>query len=134
MSQLCKAATALMLAFCPLLAVDNSAELKAYLSSLPEAQFPAFNQEQALALVALPLSCVDRPQSIPESRVDYLWMQEGKPRLLESYDKNRVFYGCFDWHSSVNSTWTLVAVLKQFPQIPVGPLIREKLKERKSVV
>jgi len=113
----------------PLMAADNSAELKAYLSSLPEAQFPAFNQEQALALVALPLSCVDRPQAIPEARVDYLWVQEGKPRLLEAYDKNRVFYGCFDWHSAVNSTWTMVAVLKQFPQIPVGPLIREKLKE-----
>jgi len=124
-----KATAALFLAFCPLMAADNPAELKAYLSSLPEAQFPAFNQEQALALVALPLSCVDRPQAVPENRVDYLWVQEEKPRLLEAFDKNRVFYGCFDWHSAVNSTWTMVAVLKQFPQIPVGPLIREKLKE-----
>ena len=30
------------------------------------------------------------------------------------------FYGCFDWHSAVNSTWTMVAVLKQFPLIPAA--------------
>ena len=124
------AAAILFLTVCPLMAADDAAkELKTYLTSLPDAPFPSFNQEQALALVALPLSCVDRPQAVPEGRVDYLWVQEGKPRLLESYDKNRVFYGCFDWHSAVNSTWTMVAVLKQFPKIPVGPLIREKLKE-----
>jgi hypothetical protein len=108
---------------------DTAKELKSYVAGLPPAQFPVFNQEQALALVALPLSCIDRPQAVPEQRVDYLWVQEGRPRLLEAYDKNRVFYGCFDWHSAVNSTWTMVAVLKQFPEIPVGPLIREKLKE-----
>src|SRR5438128_190681 len=79
---------------------DTARELKTYLGSLPEAAFPEFNQEQALALVALPLSCVDRPQAVPEQRVDYLWVQDGRPHLLEAYDKNRVFYGCFDWHSS----------------------------------
>lgn len=125
-----------MLALCPVIALpadklkDESAkELRAYLGTLPDAQFPVFNQEQALALVALPLACLDRPQAVPEQRVDYLWVHADKPRLLDSYDKNRVFYGCYDWHSAVNSTWTMVAVLKQFPQIPVGPLIREKLKE-----
>jgi hypothetical protein len=124
------AAAILLVMVSPLMAADDAAkELKSYLTSLPDAPFPAFNQEQALALVALPLSCVDRPQAAPEARVDYLWVQDGRPHLLESYDKNRVFYGCFDWHSAVNSTWTMVAVLKQFPRIPVGPLIREKLKE-----
>jgi hypothetical protein len=121
-------------ALCPLFAADPakedaSKELKAYLGSLPEAQFPVFNQEQAMALVALPLSCVDHPQAVPEQRVDYLWVHDGKSHLLDAYDKNRAFYGCFDWHSAVNSTWTMVAVLKQFPQIAVGPLIRMELKE-----
>lgn len=108
---------------------DSVKALRIYLNSLPQAQLPAFNQEQALALVTLPLSCVDRPQAVPEQRVDYLWVQDGKPHLLDAYDKQRAFYGCFDWHSAVNSTWTMAAILKQFPQIPVGPLIREKLKE-----
>jgi len=121
-------------ALCPLFGADAakedaSKELKAYLGTLPDAQFPIFNQEQAMALVALPLSCVDHPQAVPEQRVDYLWVHDGKSHLLDAYDKNRAFYGCFDWHSAVNSSWTMVAVLKQFPQIPLGPLIRMQLKE-----
>jgi len=104
-------------------------ELRSYYDSLPTPKFPAFDESQAMALVTLPLACVDRPQALPEQRVDYLWVHETKAHLADAYDKNRAFYGCYDWHSAVNSTWTMVAVLKQFPQIPVGPLIREKLKE-----
>ena len=108
---------------------EDAKELKTYYASLPQATFPVFNEEQAMALVTLPLACVDRPQALPEQRQEYLWIHDTKPHLLDGYDKSRAFYGCFDWHSAVNSTWTMVAVLKQFPQIPVGPLIREKLKE-----
>ncbi len=82
-----------------------------------------------MALVAMPLACFDRPHALPEQRTDYLWVHDSKAHLLDSYDKNRAFYGCYDWHSAVNSAWTLVAVLKQFPEIPVGQLIREKLKD-----
>lgn len=122
-----------LLSFSPVLALAQSEaetkDLSAYFASLPEAQIPAFTQEQAMALVAMPLACFDRPQAQSEQRVDYLWVHDAKAHLLDAFDKNRAFYGCFDWHSAVNSTWTLVAVLKQFPEIPVGPLIREKLKE-----
>jgi len=104
-------------------------QLAVFLAGLPPAQMPALTEQQALAMVAMPLSCVDHPQAIPEQRVDYLWVHETKPHMLEAYDKNRAFYGCFDWHSAVNSTWTLVAVLKQFPNIPVGRLIQEKLRD-----
>src|SRR5580704_17363538 len=80
--------------------------LGAYLASLPAAQLSALTEQQALAMVAMPLSCVDHPQALPEQRVDYLWVHESKPHMLEAYDKNRAFYGCFDWHSAVNSAWT----------------------------
>src|SRR5215472_18638926 len=79
-------------------------ELAAYLSTLPTAQLPGLTEQQALALVAMPLSCLDHPQAIPEQRVDYLWVHDGKPHIVDAYDKNRAFYGCFDWHSAVNST------------------------------
>ena len=103
--------------------------IQAYLGSLPDAKLADFNEAQAMALVAMPLSCIDHPQAQSEQRVDYLWVHDSKAHLLDAYDKARAFYGCFDWHSAVNSTWTLVAVLKRFPQIPVGQLIREKLKD-----
>lgn len=104
-------------------------QLAVFLAGLPAAQMPALTEQQALAMVAMPLSCVDHPQALPEQRVDYLWVHETKPHIVEAYDKNRAFYGCFDWHSAVNSTWTMVAVLKQFPNIAVGRLIHEKLKD-----
>jgi len=104
-------------------------QLAAFLAGLPPAQMPALTEPQALAMVAMPLSCLDHPQAVPEQRVDYLWVHDSKPHMLDSYDKNRAFYGCFDWHSAVNSTWTMVAVLKQFPNIPVSRLIQEKLKD-----
>jgi len=96
----------------PLAAAD--AEVDLYMKSLPAAEIPAFTQEQALALVSLPLSCVDRPQAVPEDRVEYLWVHDAKPHLLEAYDKNRAFYGCFDWHSAVHGHWCLVRLLRRF--------------------
>ena len=42
------------------------------------------------------------------------------------------FYGCTDWHSAVNSTWAMVKVLKDFPDAPLGGLIREKLEHHLS--
>ena len=110
-------------------AAAEAKQLAVFLAGLAPAQMPALTEQQALAMVAMPLSCVDHPQALPELRADYLWLHETKPHMLEAYDKNRAFYGCFDWHSAVNSTWTMVAVLKQFPNIAVGRLIQEKLKD-----
>jgi len=126
------------LALFPLLAAAQHAETsvtsardreRAFLSSLPAVQPAQVNQDRALALVTLPLSCVDHPQSLPEGRVDYLWIHDDKPHVIEAYDKNRIFYGCSDWHSAVHSIWSLVDVAKQFPQIPVAALIRDRLKD-----
>lgn len=85
-----------------------------------------FDRDTALWLVALPLSCIDKPQDPPKSR-GYLY--EASFALKPGFQKNRAFYGCFDWHSAVNSTWTLVKVLRTFPDLPVAPLIRQKLNE-----
>ncbi len=106
--------------------VDSAAAMSAFLKSLPDARVSPFTEAQAVALAAMPLACVDHPQAKPRNTT-YLWVTDSKPHLLEDYDKNRAFYGCFDWHSAVNSTWTMVTVLRKFPQIPVGKLIREKL-------
>jgi hypothetical protein len=104
-------------------------EFAAYLAKLPAAEAPALTQERAMALVAMPLACIDHPHAAPEQRNDYLWAHDSKAHILDSYTSTRAFYGCSDWHSAVNSTWTMIAVLKQFPEIPVGKLIREKLRE-----
>jgi hypothetical protein len=126
----------LLLALASLFAADQdqtaagaAAKNAAFLKSLPDAQPTVVDQQSALALVTLPLSCIDHPQTLPEARTDYLWVHNDKPHTVEDYDKNRVFYGCSDWHSAVHSIWALVAIAKQYPQIPVAALIKDRLKD-----
>jgi hypothetical protein len=100
------------------------ADLAAFLAKLPAATPPVLNQDQASWLATMPLSCLDHPQASPSGR-GYLW--EATYRPPDDYQKNLSFYGCFDWHSSVNSIWTLVKLLKSYPELPVGNLIRKEL-------
>lgn len=45
-----------------------------------------------------------------------------------------VFYGCFDWHSSVHGHWLLVSMLKEFEtQLPNADSIRVKLEQQFTV-
>jgi hypothetical protein len=111
-----------------LFAAEASKDDAAFLASLPDVKSLDFSEQMAVALAAMPLACLDRPQAAAE-RADYLWLPEGRARIADNYVKTRAFYGCYDWHSAVNSTWTLVNLSKRFPKLPVGALIREKLKE-----
>ena len=88
-----------------------------------------WNEKKALELVALPLSCVDRPHKKPRGR-SYLY--ETTYLLHQNYESSLSFYGCSDWHSAVNSIWTMVRVLKDFPESAVASLIREKLENHLS--
>lgn len=80
----------------------------------------------ALGLSALPLACIDRPQGAPRGS-GYLF--ESSYRMRPDFEAARAFYGCYDWHSAVNSTWSLVALMRRFPELPVAPLITEKLQQ-----
>jgi hypothetical protein len=106
----------------------SGTDLKTFIGSLPDISVPAFTDQQALAILAMPLSCIDRLEDHPPE-LNYLYTWETKPRLLEDFQKRRAFYGCYDWHSAVNSTWAMAAILRRFPQLQVGSLIREKLND-----
>jgi len=99
-------------------------DLDSLFNSLPSASAPGLDKPQALFLATMPLSCLDRPQAHPPSR-GYLW--EATYRPVDDYQKNLAFYGCFDWHSSVNSIWTLVRLVKSYPDLSVAPIVRQKL-------
>ncbi len=87
---------------------------------------PKLDDNTALALAAMPLACLDRPHTAP-SGTGYLY--ERTAALRPDFETTRAFYGCFDWHSAVNSTWALVEILDRFPESPIAPLIAEKLDE-----
>lgn len=51
----------------------------------------------------------------------------GKEDLKSPKELHPAFYGCFDWHSSVHGHWSLISLLKSFPNIENAAIIKEKL-------
>ncbi|RYY48830.1 MAG: DUF2891 domain-containing protein [Chitinophagaceae bacterium] len=72
-----------------------------------------FNEATASRLSKLPLHCIanewpNKTSHGSDSATDH--------RLLP-HELHPVFYGCYDWHSSVHGHWMLVKLLKTFPGI-----------------
>ena len=63
-------------------------------------------------LIKLPLACVlqEYPNKLGQVIGD-------KNDLREPSDLHPTFYGCFDWHSAVHGHWSLVKLLKEFPNV-----------------
>lgn len=73
-----------------------------------------FSKEVAAKLASLPIHCIgqewpNKTSHTSDSATDHV--------LLPS-QLHPVFYGCFDWHSSVHGHWMLVKLLKTFPDMP----------------
>jgi hypothetical protein len=101
-------------------------DLASFYASLPPVEPHPLDNTTALQLAAMPLSCMDHPQPRPNT-VPYLWDATFTP--VADFETTRAFYGCYDWHSAVNSAWTLVRILKMFPDLPTAPAIRQKLND-----
>ena len=88
---------------------------------------PTLTLAQADRLVDLPLACVQ--QEYPNKLGQTLENSEamGEPKALHP-----VFYGCFDWHSAVHGHWSLVALLKAFPDLGRAADARRMLAENLS--
>jgi hypothetical protein len=110
--------------------VTDATTIPAFVETIPEADVPELDREMALTLVAMPLSCLDRPHAAPRDRRTYL--DTVVAQRIPGYEENRAFYGCWDWHSAVNSTWAMVKLYKEFPDIPLSGLIDEKLDDHLS--
>ena len=83
--------------------------------------------EQANQLAGLPMACLQNEYP------NKLGQTLGTPGdLLEPRVLHPAFYGCFDWHSSVHGHWSLVKLLKEFPDLEKTDQIRKKLQENIS--
>ena len=92
------------------------------LSMLASLQWPDVMANQALSGLRL---------QYPH-KVDHLWMEEdgllSSPAALHP-----VFFGNYDWHSSVHSHWCLVRLLRRYPEHVDGSAIEEALRASVSV-
>ena len=76
-------------------------------------------KQEAEKLSLLPLKCVNKEYPNKLSQVITGDDDLKPPRVLHP-----CFYGCFDWHSSVHGHWSLVKLLKAFPDIPNADTIK----------
>ncbi|WP_417690604.1 DUF2891 domain-containing protein [Pseudidiomarina sp.] len=78
---------------------------------------------EADKLITLPLHCVETPY--PYKTGITLGSAED---LKEPAEHHPIFYGCFDWHSAAHGYWSLVTLLRQFPDIEHAAEARAILK------
>lgn len=83
--------------------------------------------EKANHLATLPIKCLQQeyPNKLGQLLQDSTELQS--PKALHP-----AFYGCFDWHSSVHGHWSLVYLLKKFPDLAKKQEIVQKLRTNLS--
>ena len=67
---------------------------------------------EANRLSELPLGCIQNPLPYKSGLV-----VSKESDLAMPIDHHPAFYGCFDWHSAVHGHWSLVYLLKNFPDL-----------------
>ena len=84
---------------------------------------PRLTDEIAVRLSELPLGCIE--QEYP-NKTAHIINNEQEAKLTPG-ELHPVFYGCFDWHSSVHGQWMLVRLLRTRPTLPNREAIIEIL-------
>jgi len=109
----------------------NSSEEKQTETSKTEAvpivKVPKLDLVEANRLAQLPLHCMDTeyPNKLNQTI-------GGDADLQSPKQLHPAFYGCFDWHSAVHGHWSIVSLLKHFPNLEDKARIIEKLKANLS--
>lgn len=88
---------------------------------------PKLDLAQANRLAQLPLACITT--EYPNKLGQVLASAED---LQAPNQLHPAFYGCFDWHSAVHGHWSLVRLLKEFPNLDQADSIRQQLAARIS--
>jgi hypothetical protein len=123
--RLIRGLTTLLLAASAAAQNSDPAKVAGYAKSLPAAAAPVFDEQKREMLASFAISCADHPQESTGTRNNYLWGYEKLPLLLESYDRNRAFFGCANWHDAVGDTWMMMSLLRQDPKIPLASDIKD---------
>lgn len=79
-----------------------------------------FSRETVSKLATLPLHCINNEWPNKTSHGS----DSATDHILLPHELHPVFYGCYDWHSSVHGHWMLVKLLKTFPD----------MKEREQII
>lgn len=91
------------------------------------AEIPKLDLTHANKLAELPLHCIniEYPNRLSQTLGDDNDLKT--PHVLHP-----AFYGCFDWHSAVHGHWSLVSLLKNFPDLEGADMIKQRLIKNMS--
>ncbi|WP_047546747.1 DUF2891 domain-containing protein [Psychroserpens sp. Hel_I_66] len=92
-----------------------------------QSKIPEINLEEASRLAQLPIHCIqtEYPNKLNQTI-------GGEEDLKSPKDLHPAFYGCFDWHSAVHGHWSLVSLLRQYPNLENADEIKSMLLENLS--
>ncbi|PVW14753.1 DUF2891 domain-containing protein [Marixanthomonas spongiae] len=93
-------------------------------SEIEQYDAPSFTVAEANQLIEFPLHCVENEYP------NKLGQTIGSDEDLQSPEAlHPIFYGCFDWHSAVHGYWSMVTLLKQFPDMEKADEIKQLLQK-----
>lgn len=96
--------------------------LSTFISSTVFAQ--ELHLDQAKKIFDLPTHCIKT--EYPNKLGNVL----GSDQDLKTPKQLRpIFYGCFDWHSSVHGFWSIVKLMKDFPELDQNNQVRNELNQ-----
>ena len=91
---------------------------------------PVLTSEMGSKLALLPLSCIKKEYPNKPGHV-----HESSSSEVAHTLKTPIFSGCFDWHSSVHMHWTLIRLMRLFPDLKqkdqIISLMNEQFTEEK---
>lgn len=105
-----------------LFACANNLEKNQTTEHISKFQSSTLNLQQAERLATLPLACINT--EYPNKLNDVIG-SDGD--LKPPRELHPAFYGCFDWHSAVHGHWSLVKLLKLYPELENADEIKRKL-------
>lgn len=88
------------------------------------AHFPTLDESQAAGFAQVAITNVTQP--FPH-KFDHLLCDGPDPAVADHVGLHPVFFGSYDWHSSVHMHWLLVRILRLHPGLRSGPRIVEQL-------
>lgn len=93
-------------------------------SDMEKLEKPILDIQQAQKIWELPVSCIT--QEYPNKLGQTLGSDED---LKAPRDLRPIFYGCFDWHSAVHGYWSIVKLMKTFPELDADGKVRATLNQ-----
>ncbi|WP_417438734.1 DUF2891 domain-containing protein [Idiomarina sp.] len=78
---------------------------------------------EANKLVELPLHCVETPYPYKTGVILGSADDLKEPSVIHP-----IFYGCFDWHSAAHGYWSMMTLLRQFPNLEQADEVKAILK------